>query len=133
MSVRAAKLGLSLQVQVFGPVRAWWGSHEVVLGSGQAQAIFGMLTLAAGRVVSTHDLVAPSMGGHRAGVGKGILHIHISSLRRALEPQRERSASDLLVSEGASYLLRLDRDQVDAFRFEDAENGTAPGLVDSRG
>ncbi|GLY54489.1 BTAD domain-containing putative transcriptional regulator [Lentzea sp. NBRC 102530] len=122
MSVRAVKRGLLSQVQVFGPVRAWRGSQEVALGSGQAQAIFAMLALRAGRVVQTDELVAGLWGDAAPVSGRGILHTHISALRRALEPQRDRNASTLLLSEGAGYLLRLNHDQVDAFRFGDAED-----------
>ncbi|MET9633850.1 BTAD domain-containing putative transcriptional regulator [Lentzea sp. NPDC006480] len=115
-SVPAAELGRAPRVQLLGPVRVWLGDLEVTLGSGQARAILGMLAMASGTIVTTRDLVTGLWGENVPQSAKGILHTHISALRRALRPHQE-----LLRSAGTGYLLQVDRDQVDALRLVDAE------------
>lgn len=50
----------------------------------------------------------------------GAVRTFVAALRRALEPGRlPRQPSRLLVTEGPGYVLRTDREAVDAWRFED--------------
>ena len=48
------------------------------------------------------------------------MQIYVSHLRQALEPGRTRGAAgDVLVTRNPGYLLRVDREQLDAARFQD--------------
>lgn len=111
---------MPLEVAVLGPVRARLGDQDVALGSAQQRAVFAMLAISAGAVVTQQEIIDGLWEHEVPASAKGMVHTHISALRRALDPGRERGRSSLLCSEGAGYLLRLDREALDVTRFESA-------------
>jgi DNA-binding SARP family transcriptional activator len=87
------------------------GPGEAVPLSGPRQrAVLALLLVQANRIVSMDRLAEDVWGGESPE----------GHLRRALEPDRTRADADgLLVTRGRGYLLRIDREQLDAARFED--------------
>ncbi|MFC9788933.1 BTAD domain-containing putative transcriptional regulator [Rhodococcus sp. NPDC127528] len=108
----------SLELRVLGPVSAVRGGQQLDLGGARQRALFAALVLAYPRSVSAerllgqvwHDLAAPKLSS---------LHVAISKLRDALSPQRARRTDGVVVREGKRYVLAVDRECVDASRFED--------------
>ena len=49
--------GATLRLQLLGPVRAWRGEQELGLGPAQQRAVLAVLALAAGKLVSRHELI----------------------------------------------------------------------------
>ena len=102
------------------------GSFEVVgpdgplaLGGLKQRAIVAVLALTPGRPVSAHRLVEEIWGPEAPGQATASLQAYVSNLRRILEPDRApREQARVLVSDGAGYVLAVDRDAVDAQRFE---------------
>jgi len=100
-----------VRVEVLGPVRAWRGPVELVLGPARQRAVFAVLALRAGRPVTRTELVSAVWGTDAPKSVAGNIHTYVSGLRRALAPDRA-----LLTSDAAGY--RLNVPDVDAFQFE---------------
>jgi two-component SAPR family response regulator len=82
-------------------------------------------------VVATDRIIDELWGDQPASDRQNALWVHVSNLRSALEPAREkRSEGTLLLTRSPGYLLRVDPDELDAWRFErSVQEGRA--LVDT--
>jgi DNA-binding SARP family transcriptional activator len=115
----AAKTG-SAEFGILGPLEVWRSGHAVLLGGPRQRAVLALLLLEANRVVSMDRLAEDVWGGHPPDGWVTTLHTYVSHLRQALEPDRSRGvAGDVLVTKGRGYLLRVDREHLDAARFQD--------------
>ncbi|WP_423461919.1 BTAD domain-containing putative transcriptional regulator [Promicromonospora sp. MS192] len=113
--------GTDVRIGVLGPVTAWVGGAEAVLGGPRQRAVLARLVVARGRVVTAGRLVEdlwpdPSPGALAA------LRTFVAALRRGIEPDRPaRTPARLLVTDGPGYALRAVA--VDAWSFEAAVSG----------
>ena len=93
----------------------------VTLGQPRQRAVFAVLAVRAPHSVSLSDLVDAVWGDNAPASAEGSLHTYVGALRQALEPDRPRRApSTLLVTTGAGYALRLDRNDRDVDQFDRA-------------
>ncbi|MDX6215413.1 MAG: hypothetical protein QOG99_997, partial [Frankiales bacterium] len=99
-----------LGVQLLGPVQAWRDGRELELGGPMQRAVFAVLVLRVGRVVSRSELIDALWTAAPASAG-GNVHSYISGLRKVLEAVASRR--DVLVSTGSGYVLRLADETVD--------------------
>jgi DNA-binding SARP family transcriptional activator len=97
----------ALRVELLGPVRAWRGEEELELGGPQRRALLSILA-GTRRVVSCGEAIE-GLWGQDAPVSAGnAVHVHISWLRRALEPGRaRRSPGQILMAIRSGYRLDL--------------------------
>jgi DNA-binding SARP family transcriptional activator len=108
-----------IQITLFGPVTVRVGGEIAELRGPQPRAVLARLALAAGDVVSTDRIIDDIWAAEPPPKALGALQVHISNLRRVLEPQRaRRSPARVLVSSPPGYALRLPVDAVDSWRFE---------------
>lgn len=108
-----------LRLRVFGPMTAQLGEREFPLGPPRRRALLGLLLIQLGRTVSTGQLVEELWGEHPPRQAKASLQSYVSHLRTALAPMAAPGAAESLVRHVASgYVLDLDEEQVDAYRFE---------------
>ena len=80
------------------------------------------LVLGANRVVSTEHLIDVLWGEELPGDPKSTLQVYVSRLRSVLRP-------DAVETQAPGYVLRADRDEVDALRSKTCRAlhaGTAP-------
>ncbi len=97
----------ALRVELLGPVRAWRGEDELELGGPQRRALLGMLA-GTRRLVSRGELIAGLWGQDAPASAGNAVHVHISGLRRVLEPARpRRSPSRILTGARSGYRLDL--------------------------
>ena len=90
------------------------------LGGPRQRAVLALLLLEANRVVSMDRLAEDVWGGHPPEGWATTLQTYVFHLRHALEPDRARGvAGDVLVTRDHGYLLRVDRDHLDAALFQD--------------
>ena len=90
------------------------------LGGPRQRAVLALLLLEANRVVSMDRLAEDIWGGHPPEGWVTTLQIYVFHLRRALEPDRARGAAGgVLVTRDRGYLLRVDREHLDAALFQD--------------
>jgi DNA-binding SARP family transcriptional activator/tetratricopeptide (TPR) repeat protein len=117
---------MPLRVGVLGPVTAWRDEHEIPTGQPRQLAVLGVLAMRANRVVSRGELVDAVWGDQPPASAEGGIYTYVAGLRRVLEPDRPRRASDrprrapaaVLVTAGGGYMLRLDPECLDSERFE---------------
>jgi DNA-binding SARP family transcriptional activator len=108
-----------LAVRLLGPLRAFVGEREVPLGPPQQRALFAVLAVRRGQVVTPGELIDAIWGEELPGRPEGGVHTYVAGLRRALEPGRpRRSPGRHLHSAPAGYRLALAREDSDLDRFE---------------
>jgi len=104
-----------LEFRILGPLEVVEGGRPIDVGAPKQRAVLARLLISANTVVSTDRILedlwpeGPPKGGPRS------LHVHIARLRRALEvPGRDTP----IVTRAPGYALEVDRDAVDAMKFE---------------
>ncbi|NKX55805.1 AfsR/SARP family transcriptional regulator [Arthrobacter mobilis] len=91
------------------------------MGGWRQRAVLARLLIARGQAVSADRLIDDVWGSEPPDKALLALQSYVSRLRRLLEPARAaRGPATVLVSVPTGYRLRLHRDQVDAWQFEQA-------------
>src|SRR5918994_678959 len=102
-----------VEVKLLGPLEVAVDGHRVELRRKKQRALLALLALRAGEVVSIDRLVDELWGETPPKAAVGSLQNLVSELRKLIGP-------DLLVTRAPGYVLELDRQLVDAHRFEQA-------------
>jgi DNA-binding SARP family transcriptional activator/tetratricopeptide (TPR) repeat protein len=108
-----------LRVSVLGPVRAWAGAREILLGPARRRTLFAVLAAHANRVVSRDELIHAVWGAAAPATATGNIYTYVSGLRRSLEPTRPLSSG------AAGYSLRLADGALDAERARELRAAAA--------
>ncbi|MCF6743969.1 transcriptional regulator [Blastococcus sp. KM273128] len=109
-----------VELSFLGPLRAAVAGAPAVLGGPRQRSVLARLAVAGGDVVSTDRIVDDLWDGEPPPKALASLQVHVSHLRRALEPgRRTRTEATVLVSRAPGYALHLPREAVDAWRFAD--------------
>ncbi|HZN77963.1 MAG TPA: tetratricopeptide repeat protein [Micromonosporaceae bacterium] len=102
---------------MLGPLEAHVNGQVIDLGRPQQRLVLAVLLADAGRLVSTETLIRRVWDNVPLGARR-TLHVHITRLRRLLAPVGDTtSGSTRLIRRSGGYLLDVDPDQVDTFRF----------------
>ncbi|WP_207908860.1 AfsR/SARP family transcriptional regulator [Pseudonocardia endophytica] len=110
--------GPDVRVRVLGPLRVDVGGRTVDAGGGRQRELLARLAVAGGDVVSTDALIDDLWHGEPPSKALGALQVHVSRLRRVLEPDRPpRAPASVLVSDPPGYALALAPDALDSRRF----------------
>ncbi|MBV9206823.1 MAG: tetratricopeptide repeat protein [Actinobacteria bacterium] len=110
---------MALRVGVLGPVAAWHGDQELIVGPPRQQAVLGVLAMRANRAISRGELVDAVWGDDPPASAEASVYNYVAGLRRIIEPGRSlRGPGRVLVSSGAGYVLHLVPGQPDAVAFE---------------
>ena len=108
-----------VDVRVLGPLEVAVDGTVLDLGGPQLRALFVALVVADGRAVSVAALVEQLWGEHAPQDADRTVRTYVSRLRRYLRRASDAlGAAELIVTQAPGYLLKLDRDVVDAVRFE---------------
>ena len=86
------------------------GTH-LRIGAGKPGALLTLLLLQPNRVVASSRLVDDLWGGNPPETAAAALQVYVSSLRKALPPDR-------LITKPPGYLLRVEPGELDLDRFE---------------
>src|SRR3954466_9267088 len=91
----------------------------VDLGAFRQRALLALLLTRPNSVFST-DRILDELWGVDGGADKqNALWVYVSGLRKALEPERaKRTDGSILLTRPPGYLVEVDREEVDAVRFE---------------
>jgi DNA-binding SARP family transcriptional activator len=100
-----------LEFRLLGPLEVIGEGGSLALGGQRQRALLAVLLLEAGRVVSTDRLVALVYGSEPPRTATTSLQNAVAALRRLLGP-------DMVETVSPGYVLRVDRQQTDAGRFE---------------
>jgi DNA-binding SARP family transcriptional activator len=103
---------------LLGPVEARSGDGELDMGPPQQRAVLAALAVDAGRPVPLDTLVDRIWGEAPPPGARAALYSHIARIRRALgSVARRAEPSASLVRRAGGYLLEVDADRVDLYRF----------------
>ncbi len=115
--------GGDLQFRVLGPVEVSDGGQILPLGGPKQRALFADLILNAGSIVSTARLIDDLWGDGPPLTADHTVETYIARLRHVL---RGCSAPGVLLTRAPGYILDVDPDHIDAFRFGQlVKDGTA--------
>ena len=108
-----------MEIRILGPLEVVAAGDPVDLPSGKARLLLAALVVHANQVVSTDRLFEFLWRGQPPDSAANTPQTYVSHLRRSLEPDRmPRRQSRLVITREPGYLLAVDRDQIDAVRFE---------------
>jgi len=109
----ARQVGRTLDIRLLGPITAERDGEPVSLGGPRQRAVLARLALVVGHVVTVDRLVDDVWAGDPPATAVNTLQSYVSLLRRAL------GDAQALRREGPGYVLAIERDALDAARFED--------------
>ena len=93
-----------MEFRVLGPLEVRRDGHPVTLGGTKQRTLLAILLLDANRVVSSDRLIDALWGGEAPGTAAKALHVHVSQLRKSLEPGRPPgSANSVVVTQPPGY------------------------------
>ncbi len=105
-------MGARVEFRLLGPVEAWRDGQRVGLGERRQRAVAAVLLTEANRVVSAGTLVERVWGEQPPASARSALYGYLTRLRTILdEPAR-------LTRSSGGYLLEVDPDAVDLYRFD---------------
>jgi DNA-binding SARP family transcriptional activator len=108
-----------VEFRVLGPLEVIIGGRAADVGPPKQRALLALLILNADRVVSADRLIDELWGESPPDGARHALQVHVSNLRKLLEPSRAPGESpELLQTRKPGYVLRLTPNQSDAQRFE---------------
>jgi DNA-binding SARP family transcriptional activator len=102
-----------VEVKLLGPLEVDVDGRHLELSRPKQRALLALLALRAGEVVSTDRLIDGLWGESPPKAAVGSLQNLVSELRKVLGP-------DVLVTRSPGYVFDIDRELVDAHRFERA-------------
>ncbi|MEU6198772.1 BTAD domain-containing putative transcriptional regulator [Streptomyces sp. NPDC047061] len=118
---------------VLGPVRAWRGGTELVLGPPKERALLALLLTEAGHPVAVHEIVDALWGEDPPDSAVNVVQRHIGALRRLFEPDLPaRGESRWLVRGSGGYRLEADADSLDLLRFRALRKQAGQAAQDGR-
>ena len=129
-----------MRYEIFGGPRVFRDGTPVVLGGRMSHKLLAALLLDAPHPVNRDTLIERLWGDCPPPTATTSLQVHVSHLRRALEPDRRGEECCVLRTTGEGYALETDRSGIDADRYEslvhEAERSAADperafGLIES--
>jgi DNA-binding SARP family transcriptional activator len=100
-----------VEFRILGPLEVIVGGAARELGGPRQRALLGILLTRAGQVVPAEVLVDELWGDEPPETAAGVLQNYISRLRKEL-------GSDVIVTRGVGYTLKLAEYEFDLYRFE---------------
>ena len=118
MAPEIADSSVGLQIDLLGPVEARVHGRPVALGGQRPRALFAVLALMGGRVVSTERLIDELWGDDPPARARDSLQMHVSRLRKALS--EAGGDGGRLVNRADGYLLDVRPGERDVDRWDQA-------------
>src|SRR3954469_24801268 len=107
-----------LQIELLGPVEARVAGRAVALGGPRPRALFAVLALMGGRVMTTDRLIDELWGEDPPARARDGLQVHVSRLRKRLA--EAGADAGRLVSQAGGYLLIVRPGERDVDRWQQA-------------
>jgi basic membrane lipoprotein Med (substrate-binding protein (PBP1-ABC) superfamily)/DNA-binding SARP family transcriptional activator len=104
-----------VQFRILGSLSVVGNGRAAALGPPKQRAVLAILLSRIGEIVPTERLIELLWGAVPPRTAEHSIQIYISNLRRAFEPL---GGSERLVTRQPGYVLDVDPDSVDAWRFE---------------
>ena len=103
-----------MEFRVLGDLEVWRDGEAIPLGPHQQRAVLAILVLHAREVVSAERIIEELWGDEPPPTAAKTVHVYVSRLRKALNVP----SGEAIITRDRGYVLRVDREQVDALVFE---------------
>ena len=103
-----------MEFRILGPLELSEGGQPLALAAGKQRALLAVLLLHANELVSRDELIDELWGARPPSSAAKSVQIYVSHIRRALG-----ESGGALITRPNGYELRVGRDELDLFRFED--------------
>jgi DNA-binding SARP family transcriptional activator len=111
--------GGQIEFRLLGPVEAWHGTTSLPLGRPKQVALLVALLLQAPHLVPVDELADCLWGDDPPARPGRAIQVYVSDLRKRLTCRSCRLAGDrLLVARRPGYLVAVESEQVDVYRYE---------------
>ncbi len=108
-----------LEFRVLGPTQITESGELVDPGSPKQRALLALLLLNVNEVLSTDRILDQLWAGKEPDRARRSLRVHVSNLRRVVEPESGRGSSPrVLISRENGYALMVNPERIDTIRFE---------------
>jgi predicted ATPase/DNA-binding SARP family transcriptional activator len=106
-----------VEFRVLGSLEVIGPDGPLELPGAKERAVLAYLLANLGRTVSPDEIVDAVWGDRAPAAAVRSLHVRISRLRRALEPQRAATSASVIARDGAGYRLLIEDTDIDAGQF----------------
>lgn len=120
-----------MQFNVLGPLRVVSDGVSLPMGGPKKRAVVGYLLLHANEVVATSQMIKVIWPGGAPSTARKMVQNTVSWIRN-LFAERNLAPSCALLTHSPGYLLRVDENMVDLFRFERLARAGREALADGR-
>ncbi|WP_432828801.1 BTAD domain-containing putative transcriptional regulator [Dactylosporangium sp. CA-092794] len=125
--------GVSLRLQVLGPLRVWRDGVELDAGPRQQAYLLALLLARVGKPISTGELIDLIWGDEPPTSALNVIHKYIGALRRLLEPAvPARETGSYLHRHGNAYLFTVALGTVDLVAFRELVEAAKADLSQQR-
>jgi DNA-binding SARP family transcriptional activator len=100
-----------LEFKILGPLEVWDGENALPLGGQRQRAVLALLALHPGEVVPSERLITELWGESPPRTAATALQNAVSQLRKVL-------GADVVETRAPGYALRVEKEAIDARRFE---------------
>src|SRR6266545_2859016 len=107
-----------MRFEILGEFRVLRAGAPILLGGPMAYRLLAALLVGAPRAVERDTLIERLWDAHPPATATTALQVHVSHLRRALEPNHRSGACSILRTTGDGYAFAIDRGRIDADHFE---------------
>jgi DNA-binding SARP family transcriptional activator len=101
-----------VEFRILGPLEVVQGRRVLALGGPRQRALLALLLTNANEVVSVDTLIDALWGARPPRAAANTLQYHVSQLRRLL------GSGETIITREPGYLIRVEPDELDLFRFE---------------
>ncbi|HEX6339705.1 AfsR/SARP family transcriptional regulator [Umezawaea sp.] len=108
-----------MQIQILGAVALAHGDRRIGVAARQVRTLLALLALSPGTPVPFDRLVEELWAGKVMGNARNALQANVVRLRKLLEGLADRPGDELVRTLGSGYVLDVDADSIDAYRFRD--------------
>jgi WD40 repeat protein/serine/threonine protein kinase/DNA-binding winged helix-turn-helix (wHTH) protein len=107
-----------VEFRILGPLEVADETGLIDIPAPMQRALLACLVIHANQVVSVDRLLEHIWGEEQPETGLKTLRYHISKLRHTLQPDLRSGQESVIVTRSPGYSLRVDRDLIDADRFQ---------------
>ncbi|MFC4856947.1 AfsR/SARP family transcriptional regulator [Actinophytocola glycyrrhizae] len=112
-----------MEFRILGPIEISQNGRTASIGGPKPTTLLALLAIRAGQGVLFDEIVDSIWGTNPPKQTRAAVHTYVSSLRRSIAVLHDE---DVLLRSGGGYLLAVDPERVDVFRFErDTARGRA--------
>jgi DNA-binding SARP family transcriptional activator len=109
--------GIGMDFCILGPLEVFDDGRRVAVGGARQRALLAVLVIHANETLGTERLIDELWGERPPATATKTVQVHISRLRKALEPSGS-GRREMLVTRENGYELQVEPERIDSHRFE---------------